>query len=248
MADYLSWRWAFLLQGPLCLLAIISVSVALKLPPKDVEDWKTKVKRVDFLGAFALILAVFALLLGLDRGSNDRWSSPLAIVPTCLFVPLSALFLYVEFKVAVEPLAPKRIVLERSLVACYFCNFFAFAAWMAVLFYLPLYYQAVLQYSSSKAGLGLLPAIIASVAGSLIGGLVMQKTGKYYWLTAASYAVSTLAIIPVVLCAGLIVNSTTGIGVGLAFSGFGNGGMFSPFPFHFFLMFVALYQTQFQIP
>ena len=213
-------------QGPLCLVAIVSVVFALKLPAKEYGHWQTKIRRVDFLGATVLILAVFALLLGLDRGSNDRWRSPLAIVPTCLFIPLAALFLYIEFRVAAEPIAPKRIVLSRSLAACYLCNFFAFAAWMAILFYLPLYYQAVLKYSSSEAGLGLLPAILASVAGSLIGGLIMQRTGKYYWMTSICYVMSSLGVIPVVLCAGLVVQNTVGIGIGLVLSGFGNGGQY----------------------
>ena len=135
-------------------MAICSVAFALQLPQKDVQDWSTKFKRIDFLGSLVLILAIFALLLGLDRGSNDSWTRLLAIVPLCLALPLFILFLYIEFHVAVEPIAPKRIVLERSLTACYLCNFFAFAAWMTILFYLPLYLQAFYQYSASQAGLG----------------------------------------------------------------------------------------------
>lgn len=219
LADYLSWRWAFILQAPCCALAIGSVALALKLPPSEVQDWKTKIKRVDFLGSFVLILTVFALLLGLDRGSNDSWRSPITIVALSLTLPLLLLFLYVEFRSATEPLAPKRIVLNRSLLACYACNFFAFAAWMAILFYLPLYYQAVNKFSASKAGLGLLPAIVASVTGSLFGGLVMQRTGRYYSITVFAYAISAIAIIPVILFSGLVANSFGGISVGLVLSG-----------------------------
>ncbi|KAA8908235.1 MFS multidrug transporter [Sphaerosporella brunnea] len=38
-----------------------------------------------------------------------------------------------------------------------------------------------------SAGMRLLPAIAGGVSGSLAGGLLMQKTGKYYWLTVSSY-------------------------------------------------------------
>lgn len=117
----------------MCALAIVCCAFALKLPKSEVLDWKTKVRRIDFLGAVLLIVAIFALLLGFDRGSNDRWSSPFAIVPLCCFVPLTALFLVREFKYAEEPFAPKRIVFERSLIGCYLCNFFSFAAWFAIL-------------------------------------------------------------------------------------------------------------------
>lgn len=219
LTDYLSWRWAFILQAPCCALAIFSVALALKMPPPKVQDWKTKFKRVDFLGSFVLILAVSALLLGLDRGSNDSWRSPVTIVALSLALPFLILFFLVEFRLAAEPLAPQRIVLNKSLLACFACNFFAFAGWMAILFYLPLYYQAVNKFNASKAGLGLLPAIIASVSGSLSGGLVMQRTGRYYWMTVIAYGVSSLAVIPILLFTGLIAKSVVGISVALVFSG-----------------------------
>ncbi|KAL9630555.1 MAG: hypothetical protein Q9164_006353 [Protoblastenia rupestris] len=223
LADYVSWRWAFLAQAPMCALAIASVGLALRLPQKEVLDWKTKFRRIDFLGALVLVAAVFALLLGLDRGSNVSWSSNIAIASLCASVPLTAAFLFVEFRFASEPFAPSRIIFERSLIACYLVNFFSFACWMGVLFYLPLFFQAVDELSASQAGVRLLPAIAASVTGSLSGGLIMQKTGKYYWLTVCAYSTSALAVIPIILCTGLVVNNTYGISTGLVFSGFGTG-------------------------
>lgn len=223
LADYASWRWAFLAQAPLCGLAILGVSFILKLPRKEISDWKTKLQRIDFAGAFVLVAAVFCLIFGLDRGANEQWTNLNAIVPLCLSLPLFVLFVIVELKIALEPLAPGHIIFERSLMACYLCNFFAFAGWMGVIFYVPLFYQAVDELGASDAGLRLLPGIIASVCGSLSGGLIMQKTGRYYWLTAAAYTVLTLGIIPIILCTGLLVNSTWGISVGLAAGGFGAG-------------------------
>ena len=223
LADFISWRWAFLIQTPLCALAFASVALVLKLPPRDVADWKTKFRRIDFVGAFLLVAAVFLLIFGLDRGANGQWSNIICIVPLCLSVPLFALFLFIELKLASEPFAPGHIVFERSLFACYLCNFFSFAGWMGILFYLPLFYQAVDRLNASQAGLRLLPGIVASVTGSLSGGLIMQKTGKYYWLTVFAYSTLTLAIIPIFLCANLVVNSTIGISIGLFFCGLGGG-------------------------
>jgi len=214
---------AFLAQFPMCVLAFIAVALVLKLPKKEVSDWKTKFGRIDFLGAFVLIGAVFTMLLGLDSGSNDSWSATITIVSLCISFPLFILFLFVEFKFAAEPFAPRRIVLDRSLIACYLCNFFSFAGWLSVLFYLPLFFQAVDGLSASQAGARLLPGIVAGVSGSLFGGLLMQKTGKYYWLTVCAYTLLTLGLVPIVLCTGLAVNNTYGISVGLVMCGFGNG-------------------------
>ena len=223
LADLISWRWAFLLQAPLCAIAFTSVTFILKLPAKDVVDWKTKFRRIDFAGAFVLVAAVFSLIFGLDRGANGEWSNIICIVPLCLSFPLFALFILIELKLASEPFAPGYIIFERSLFACYLCNFFSFAGWMGMIFYLPLFYQAVDQLSASQAGLWLLPGIVASVSGSLSGGLIMKKTGKYYWLTVFAYSILTLAAIPILLCANLVVKSAVGISIGLFFSGYGAG-------------------------
>ena len=133
---------AFLGQAPLCALAFAVVAFTLKLPQIDSSHWRTKLKRVDFLGAFVLICAVFTLLLGLDRGSNYSWKAPITIASLCVSFPLFVLFILVELKVAAEPFAPGRVIFEKSLFACYLCNFFSFGGWLAGLFYLPLYFQA----------------------------------------------------------------------------------------------------------
>ncbi|KAL8945977.1 MAG: hypothetical protein Q9222_007567 [Ikaeria aurantiellina] len=223
LADLFSWRWAFLAQAPMCALAFVSVSLVLHLPKKENVAWKTKLARVDFLGAFILVSAVFTLLLGLDRGSNVSWSIPVTIASLSISFPLFALFVFVEQRFAAEPFAPGRIIWDRSLVACYFCNFFSFAGYLALLFYLPLFYQAVDGFTATQAAVRLFPAILSGVCGSLFGGLVMQKTGKYYWLTVVAYSMLSLGVLLVMLCSDFIVNNTYGISVGLVISGIGNG-------------------------
>lgn len=223
LADYIGWRWAFLFQVPLCLLAFIVVGLVLHLPAREQADWRTKLKRIDFLGALVLIGAVFTLLLALDRGSNVSWSSTITIVSISLSIPLFALFILVEMKVASEPFAPGHIIFHRTLFACYLCNFFSFSGWLAALFYIPLYFQAVDGLSATQAGVRLIPGIVFGVSGSLFGGFYMQKTGKYYWITVVAYTNLVVGMILVFLFSGLVVNSTAGIIIGMCFCGFSNG-------------------------
>ena len=143
LADTIGWRWAFLIQAPMCFIAFLSVALVLHLPNKDDTPWTTKLRRIDFLGAFTLVAAVALLLLGLDRGSNFSWRAPITIISLCISLPLFGLFAFLETKVAAEPFAPARIVADKGLSACYLCNFFAFGSWLATLFYIPLFYQAV---------------------------------------------------------------------------------------------------------
>lgn len=195
LADYIGWRWAFLFQAPLCLVAFIAVGLVLRLPKQDDDHWKSKLRRIDFLGAAILICAVFTLLLALDRGSNVSWKAVITIVSISLSIPFFILFVLVEMKVASEPFAPGHIIFHRSLFACYLCNFFSFAGWLAALFYIPLYLQAVHGLSATQAGVRLIPGIICGVSGSLFGGFYMQRTGKFYYLTIAAYTLLTLGMV-----------------------------------------------------
>jgi MFS family permease len=223
LADFVGWRWAFLGQAPLCLLAFVAVVFLLKLPTTEQKDWRTNLGRIDFLGAFVLVSAVFGLIFGLDRGSNESWSLPISYGPLIASVFLFRIFVLVEKSVAAEPFAPGHIIFERSLFSLYLCNFFSFGGWLATLYYIPLFFQAVDGLGATGAAVRLIPAILASVSGSLFGGVVMKKTGKFYWLTVIAYAMLTIGAVVVLCFIGLVTNSTYGIAVGMTFGGFGIG-------------------------
>ena len=100
-------------QAPLCALTFILVYLTLHLPEKEKVDWRSKIRRIDFLGAASLIAAIFFLLLGLDRGSNVSFTAPIALISTALYQPFIALFFWIERKYAAEPIAPVRIMVDR---------------------------------------------------------------------------------------------------------------------------------------
>ena len=186
----------------LCLIAIASVGLLLHLPKRQSETpWRKQLPRIDILGALLLILTIFGLLFGLDRGSNVSWRSPLTIVSLCAAVPLSVAFVLVETRFAVEPFTPGYVIFDKALFACYTQNFFGYAAFTALIFYLPLFFQVVLGMTPAQAGAGLIPAAVSAVVGTLVGGIVLKKTGKFYWLavlatTAATIGSILLAIAP----------------------------------------------------
>ncbi|KAH7418441.1 putative MFS multidrug transporter [Cadophora sp. MPI-SDFR-AT-0126] len=223
LSDSIGWRWAFIIQFPLTLLASLIVSLVLHLPPIDSTHWLSKLRRIDFLGAFTLILAISSLLIGLDRGSNASWTSPLTLTTLLLSLPLFASFIYTEMRIASHPFAPGHIIFTPTLLASYLCNFFTMAAHMGSIFYIPLYLQAVDGMSATSAGLRFIPVMVCSVSGSLGAGKVMQWSGRYYLLTVASLGVSVFGGVVIFLCSGMLVSSSWGIIVGLGCSAFGGG-------------------------
>ncbi|KAJ5570101.1 uncharacterized protein N7459_009531 [Penicillium hispanicum] len=227
LADSIGWRWAFIVQVPLSIIASIAVSLMLNIPsPADSGScWKAKLRRIDLLGAATLIGAVLSLLLGLDRGSNVSWKLPITIASLGVSGFLSALFVLVEIYVAAEPVMPGYILFDRNFLALYSSNFFGWAGWLSVLFYLPLYFQTVDGVSATVAGLRLLPSILASVSGSLLSGFIIKWTGRYYRLTVTAYALLAMGCSLLFLfSSGVVKGSVTiPIMIGMAMAAFGNG-------------------------
>ncbi|KAL8423496.1 hypothetical protein RB596_003634 [Gaeumannomyces avenae] len=223
LADSVGWRWSFIGQTPICLVAFIAVYVVLKLPRVDHSHWREKLAKVDFLGAACLIAAVFCLLLALDSGPNKGWGETSTVVALAATPVLFAAFILVEVRVASHPFAPGHIIFDRSLFACYACNFFGSAGQMAVWFFLPLLYQTYFSMTAVQAGIQFIPGSISGVCGSLSAGFLIKRTGRYYWLTVGSHAVMLFSCITLVLFSGLLTDSKAGTTVGLSLMSFGVG-------------------------
>ncbi|KAI4167227.1 MAG: hypothetical protein LQ343_007387 [Gyalolechia ehrenbergii] len=179
---------------------IVSVAFLVRLPQRKSDiSWREQLKRIDFLGAVLLILSIFALLFGLDRGTNVSWHSPTTLVSLCLTLPLTIAFLLVETKFALAPFTPGHVIFDRALLACYAQNFFGYAGFTALIFYLPLFFQVVLMMTPVQAGAGLIPAAISAVVGTFVGGLILKRIGRYYWLGFISASVAVLASIPIAI-------------------------------------------------
>ncbi|KZS86998.1 MFS general substrate transporter [Sistotremastrum niveocremeum HHB9708] len=230
-ADSISWRWAFLFQVPLNLIAFGAVSFLLTntTPVKAVPSTMLeKIKRIDFLGAVVLVAAVFFILLGLEQSANlSLHLGPIPLPPILLITSLLlfVLFILIERRPPLHalPFAPPHILFSPTLLASYLCNFFAFASVLCTIFHISLYFQAGLGWSASQAGVQLLPSIVGGVSGSLVGGVIMGRTGRYWWLTIGAYALQTLGTGLQSLVTGTLTTSTLGVSLGLLFGSFGNG-------------------------
>ncbi|KAH9898883.1 MFS general substrate transporter [Xylariomycetidae sp. FL2044] len=223
MADSIGWRWAFVMQFPMAIAAFVSVFLVLHLPKTDHAHWSAKILRIDFLGAFTLVSAVFLLLFGLDNGSNEGWDQKITYVPLALAPVLLGLFVLIEVRVAANPFAPGRVILDPPLLAAYGANFFGVAGQMGVLFFIALFFQAAMGLTVTQAGLMFIPGTVFGLAGSLGGGIVMRKTGKYYWLTFGGIVLLLASLVPLVLFTGAVHKSLVGTAIGLCMLSLGAG-------------------------
>jgi hypothetical protein len=212
----------FLLQVPLTLLSFVIVLFVLDGRHKSSASWLAKLRRIDFLGTLALISAIFTLLFGLSWGCNHSWQSAVALGCLGASLALFATFLVVEATVVAEPITPIHIICKPMLFACYLSHFFSHAAFMATLYYVPLYFQAAGGLSATQAGLRLMPTVVASICGSVIAGLLMQITGRYFLLNLYGYTLLVFGLLLVFLTTGLEYVSAWFV-LGLVMAGYAQG-------------------------
>ena len=174
-AKWLIANRSFLLQVPVVFIGFLNVCFSYSFTVDyRKESLRRKLKRVDFAGAILIIMAVASLLTGFDQGSNTSWTSP--ITQGCLVASfvLFVTFFYIEIHVAVEPFAPASVLLDPTLAACSASGFFVYGAWLGILYYIPLFWQAVEGLSASQASVRLLPGVFTGVFGSLLAGVVRR--------------------------------------------------------------------------
>lgn len=184
--DTWGWKIAFLVQVPFTLVSLLIIlfqleTIRSKSPPARVRGW-AQIARVDFLGSLTLVLALTLLLVGLTTGGNIvPWSHPLASVSLPLAVVLLGVFIFVEQKIAREPILPLHFLRDRTVLCSCLTIWFFHCAIFVPVFYLPIYLR-VRGASTTQGGAALIPFAITFPLGSLIAGIIMKKTGKYKWL------------------------------------------------------------------
>ncbi|KAI5847563.1 major facilitator superfamily domain-containing protein [Tricharina praecox] len=180
IADAWGWRATFGLQVPFGVICVIVLFVT--MPSRDKADSATalwdRFKDFDFAGSFYLTTGLMFLILGMNLGGNVLpWSDWKILASLCIGLVLANLLVRTEAK-AISPVMPlKLLASSRGLII--FNNFFSMAIINAVLFNLPLYFQAVRLESATQAGSRLLiPAIMNSASG-VVTGLIITRIQRF---------------------------------------------------------------------
>jgi EmrB/QacA subfamily drug resistance transporter len=245
ITDNLSWHWVFFVNLPLGIPVVLGF---LRFFPKPVAAQGSR--RVDYLGAAAMVLAVVPLLLGLSWGGVQyAWDSPQVIGALTIGTVMAITFVVIELRTP-DPILPLQLFRDRTVAVSLFVIFLTGFAMFGAIIFIPLFFQGVLGYSATSSGGFTTPMSLGVVAGATISGQLLSRAGGHYRIQG----LAGLAIMA--LGAGLLTTLTAGTGyaVALAFAvvlGFGMGTTFPTFtiavqnaaPFKF--MGVATSATQF---
>jgi EmrB/QacA subfamily drug resistance transporter len=184
------WRWAFWMNIPLGILAIVSAVVFLKLP--KVEHAKP---RIDFTGMGLLALASTCLVLVTTWGGTTYdWDSVVIIGLIAGFVVTAVAFVLVE-RTAAEPIMPLHLFKDRNFNLTTIAGLITGIAMFGALAYLPTYLQMVTGVNATEAGLLMIPMMAALLISSIASGQLVSRTGRYKWLPIVGTFIVAAALV-----------------------------------------------------
>lgn len=168
------WRWVFLVNVPVGVIALFMVITFLHLP--HLPHGHTK---IDWWGAGLVVATLAPLLLVAEQGREWGWASPLAIACYAIGVVGLVAFLLVERAMGPAAIIPLRLFNAKgfspAVVLSVLVGFGMFGAMLTI----PLYLQIVMGFSPTQSGFATLPMMFGVMLASIGTGQIVARTGKY---------------------------------------------------------------------
>nr|WP_067574223.1 MDR family MFS transporter [Nocardia acidivorans] len=168
------WRWVFLVNVPLGIIALAVVSRVLKLPKVERSE-----ATVDWFGVLTMAVGLVPLLVVAEQGRIWGWSSTNAII--CYVVGVLGLigFVAVQAKLGDAALIPLRMFKNSTFALGVAISIVVGSAMFGGMTLLPQYLQVVRGSSPTLAGMQMLPLVVGMMVASIFAGQTISRTGRY---------------------------------------------------------------------
>jgi MFS family permease len=178
--DTIGWKWAFFIQIPITIVLAIGAWFLVKFPKKKSNI--SSLRRLDYVGGIAILFAIILFQLGLQSGGNSHsWKSTLVLVSLPLSLFSFIVFLVWDIYFAKEPVLPMGLLCIRNIYLSSIFYLLNSMSYLTIEFYIAIYLQ-VLGHSTTASGLRFIPQAFGAAASTMLAGIIVKITGKYYWL------------------------------------------------------------------
>ena len=220
LVDTFTWHAVFLINIPLCILAI---AVGAKLLKESRDE--TAPRTVDYFGAVLAVFGVGLLTLMIVQSDEWGWVTQRALVVLVLAVAFLIAFI-LRCRVASHPVLDLKLLKLPFVTAAAISGFGFTMGFFSLIFVNTQWLQTVWNYSPSRSGLAGIPgpvmaAIVAAPAGRLaqrVGHGKVVATGAVILFSGNLFLSYWITDTPNYLTHYLPVMVYTGIGVGLCIS------------------------------
>jgi EmrB/QacA subfamily drug resistance transporter len=216
LVDTVGWRWCFFVGLPVALLAFVVLQKTLHLPVRRREV------KIDYLGAFLLVGGVSLLLVWVSlAGTNFDWISTTSFTLLLLGVVVVTAAVFVEMRVAAEPVVPMRLFRDRTTSLATTASILIGVAMFGSTVYLSQYFQLARGMSPTEAGLMSVAMVGGLLVSSIVTGRIISQTGLW-----KKFLVSGMVLVIIGLALLSTIDDTTNlflVGAFMAILGLGLG-------------------------
>ncbi|MBA8815222.1 EmrB/QacA subfamily drug resistance transporter [Microbacterium halimionae] len=188
--DHLTWQWAFYINIPIGIAALIIAVFALKLPNKKAT------KPIDILGVLFLSLATTCLIFFTDFGGDNAhgWDAIETWAWGAGMVLAIIAFIAAEAR-AKDPIIPLSLFRNPIFINATAIGLAIGIAMFAAIGFVPTFLQMSTGTSAAVSGLLLLPMIVGLMGTSITSGLLITKTGRYRIYPIAGTVVTAISLV-----------------------------------------------------
>ena len=178
--------WCFWINLPLGGITLLVVLFLVRLPDRNSTRGGGKVPRLtareflskyDLAGTLLLMPWVVCLLFALQwGGTTHAWGSWRVVVLLALFAVLFIAWVAVQVWQGDRATLPPRIMVRRALISGMSFMFVGFANFFLVVYYVPIWFQAVRDVSAYESGINFLATSAAVSSMVILSGYLVSNS------------------------------------------------------------------------
>jgi DHA2 family multidrug resistance protein len=187
LTELYSWRWAFYINLPVGILAVIGAALFLRETALD------RSRRFDYFGFVLLSLAIGALQFALDRGQQLDWLSSPVIITCFVLAGLAAYMFVVHICTADKPFIEPALFRDRNFATGLFLMVTLGIMLFSSLALMPPFLQNLLGYPVITAGLVIAPRGVGTMFAMLLVGRLIGRVDPR-WLLLAGFTLVAISL------------------------------------------------------
>ncbi len=179
ITDNYSWRWIFLINVPVGLLALGLVLRLVEDPPY-IARTRGRTVRFDFIGFSLLALGIGALQVLLDKGQEDDWFGSQFITTLAVTSAVCLVVLAIHEWSRKDPIIDLRLFTNFNFLSATLMMLMLGIVYFSSLVMMPQFLQTLMGYTAGTAGLALSASgLILLAEMPLVGQLASRVQARF---------------------------------------------------------------------
>ncbi|KAM0787384.1 hypothetical protein ACM66B_003469 [Microbotryomycetes sp. NB124-2] len=182
LTDRLGWQWCFWINLPPGGVTMVIILFFCN-PPVEKQTLSVfkRLLLMDWPGAGLLLGSTTCLLVALQEGGvKTPWDSGRIIGLLVGFSVMLVAFVVLQYFLGEEASISLRLLRGRAIGMTSLVNWCCGATYYSVLYFVPIYFQAILGFSPLKSGVATLALILPNMTAGMIGGYAVTATGWFH--------------------------------------------------------------------